>query len=284
MKLKWILNHATSFSWRIVAILVCVGVFLVSYASADENRSPTVGAAGRIEQIILPGSELVGKPIVDGAPIVVRVVNVFPHGDSFRYDIQFHGMEPGEYNLVNWLERKDGGSVSDLPNIDVSVRSLLPPGQVEPNGLESGWIPRMGGYRILMIAAIALWVLGLLALIFAKRKTPMIEVIEEQQVTLADLLQQRIEAASANQMDPRQYAELERMLTAFWRRKLDLESVPTHIALEKIKAHSDAGPLMRQLETWMHSPVRSENVDLGELLKPFRSLPADVAEFENGTI
>ena len=88
---------------------------------ADDNRDPTVGAAGFIEQIILPGSELAGKPIDDRSPIVARVVNVFPHGDSFRYDIQFHGLEPGKYNLSDWLVRKDGSGTEGLPEIAVEI-------------------------------------------------------------------------------------------------------------------------------------------------------------------
>ena len=270
------------FAWQVLlAAGLCVAIaVLTNSVSAEENRSPTVGAAGVIEQVILPGTELIGKPISEGDPIVVRVVNVFPHGDSFRYDIRFHGMEPGEFNLIQWLERKDGSSVAQLPAIDVTIRSLLPPGQIEPNGLESGWIPRMGGYRVLMWGAIGLWGLGLLALIFAKRKKPVLETVHERELTLADLLKTRIEAASENQMDKRQYAELERMLTAFWRKRLGLESESTHVALAKIKEHVEAGPLMRQLETWMHSPDSGRNVDLASLLVPFRSLPADTPGFE----
>ena len=275
------MNLKLNWKWNLLSQAMFVVVILVANdAVALEERSPTVGAAGSIEQIILPGTELTGKPIDEGDPIVVRVLNVFPHGDSFRYDIRFHGMEPGKFNLVDWMERKDDSSKSDLPNVEVTIRSLLPPGQIEPNKLETGWIPRMGGYRFLMIAAIVFWLLGLLALIFAKRKKPVVETVPEEEMTLADLLQQRIEAASENRMDKSQYAELERMLTSFWRRRLGLESEPTHVALAKIKSDEKAGPLMRQIETWMHSPEKSKNVDLATLLDPFKSLPADTPEFE----
>ena len=276
------MNLKTNWKWNLLSQAMFVALILATTnVVAFEERSPTVGAAGSVEQIILPGTELVGKPITEGDPIVVRVLNVFPHGDSFRYDIRFHGMEPGKFNLVDWLERKDGSEKKNLPNVEVTIRSLLPPGQIEPNELETGWIPRMGGYRVLMVAAIVLWFFGLLALIFAKRKKPIVETVPEKEMTLADLLKLRIESASENRMDKSQYAELERMLTAFWRRRLNLESEPPHLALAKIKSDEKAGPLMRQLETWMHSPDSSKDVDLAALLEPFKSIPADAPEFES---
>ncbi len=256
-------------------------VGLVPVTEAEDLRSPTVGAAGHIDQLVLPGPELVGKPLVEGDPIVVRIVDVFPHGDSFRYDIRFHGMEPGKYDLVKWLVRKDGSEVGELPEIPIEIISLLPPGQIQPNELESGWLPRLGGYRNLLIAAVVLWLLVLLSLIFLGRKKPEPAAEPEHQLTLADLLQTRIEAALANRMEPKQYAELERMLFAFWRKRLNLEDQATAVALVTIKQNDEAGPLMNQLERWLHSPHPSKDVNLAELLKPFQNLPADTPGFES---
>ena len=246
---------------------------------AEEERSPTVGTAGFVEQIVLPGTELAGKPLEQGDPIVVRVLRSFPHGDSFRYDIRFHGMEPGKFNLAQWLRRKDGTSADDLPEISVEIMSLLPPGQIEPNELETGWIPSLGGYRNVAFAVGVLWVLVLLGLIFLGRKKKRVADTTAEPVSLADLLQSRIEKAMENQMEPGQYAELERMLFAFWQKRLGLLELPTLDAMVRIKADSDAGPLMRQLEQWMHSPTPRSDVDLPNLLKPFRDLPADTPGF-----
>ena len=246
---------------------------------AEEERSPTVGTAGFVEQIVLPGTELAGKPLEQGDPIVVRVLRSFPHGDSFRYDIRFHGMEPGKFDLAQWLRRKDGTLADDLPEISVEIMSLLPPGQIEPNELETGWIPSLGGYRNVAFAVGGLWVLVLLGLIFLGRKKKQVADTTAEPVSLADLLQSRIEKAMENQMEPGQYAELERMLFAFWQKRLGLLELPTLDAMVRIKADSDAGPLMRQLEQWMHSPTPRSDVDLPNLLKPFRDLPADTRGF-----
>ena len=273
---RWRLGLAWIFAF-------CVSLLMGSTSNlvhAQEERSPTVGAAGHIEQIVLPGTELVGKPLNQGDPIVVRVLKSFPHGDSFRYDLRFHGMEPGKYDLAKWLRRKDGTGTDDLPKISVEVTSLLPPGQIEPNELETGWIPALGGYRNVAIAIATLWGLGLLGLVFLGRKKKQALIQSKKKITLADLLQSRIEKALGNQMKPEQYAELERMLFAFWQKRLGLADLPAHEAMAKIKNDKDAGPLMRQIEQWMHSPKPETNVDLPALLKPFRDLPADTPGFE----
>ena len=265
-----------------IRITFCLVILIGSHplVIAQENRAPTVGAAGRIEQLILPGSQLSGKPLEEGDPIVVRVLQSFPHGDSFRYDIRFYGMEPGKYNLSEWLVRKDASSTADLPAVLVEVQSLLPPGQIEPNELASGWLPRFGGYRRVMVGAAVMWCLILAFLVFSGRKK--IEQAEEPEhpMNLADLLENRLEAAIENRMDPAQYAELERMLFAFWQKRLGLENEPPDKAMALIKQDEGAGPLMKQLEVWLHSPESSQEVDLGSLLKPFRHLPVDTPGFE----
>ena len=267
-------------STRVQTILVLAVIWLYPALTMAQVTDPTVGAAGRIKQIILPGPELVAKPIVSSSPMVVRIVDVFPHGDRFRYDIVFHGLEPGHYNLANWLIRKDGSITEDLPEIIVEIKSLLPPGQIEPNALETGWLPRLGGYRNVMIAVISLWAIILLALIFGGRKKtgPHVETVKI--MTLADLLETRLQAASENRMSKEQYAELERMLFAFWRDRLALESEDVATALNRIHNDTQAGPLMKQLEQWMHSPTREQDIDLATLLIPYRNLPANTPGFD----
>ena len=256
-------------------IMVCT---CTSVLYAEDRLDPTVGAEGFIEQIKLPGPELTGKPIGPDSPMVVRVTNIFPHGDAFRYDIQFHGLEPGNFDLREFLIRKDGSSTEDLPKIPVRVKSLLPPGQIEPNALNQGWLPRLGGYKVLATLAAIAWFAVLLTLIFAGRKPKHKETPTAATLTLADLLKPRLQEAADNKMEPAQYAELERMLFAFWRKRLQLETDSPEAALQKIHTHPESGPLMKQLEQWMHNPARDNAVNLSQLLVPYQNLPADSVE------
>ena len=246
--------------------------------SNSDRRNPTVGASGRISQIVLPGSELEGIPIDPDSPLVVRVLKSFPHGDSFRYDIQFLGMEPGEYDLADWLQRKDGSDRGELPVISVQVESLLPPGQIEPNPLAEGLLPRLGGYSFVAIVAVLFWFAILFCLIFLGRRKPPLVEAEQSPTTFAQLLRPRLEAAVRNEIRPEQYAELERMLFAFWRKRLDLESQPADSAMMEIKNDQTAGPLMRQLESWMHDPKSGRDVELANLLKPYENIPVEAIE------
>jgi hypothetical protein len=61
-------------------------------------------------------------------------------------------------------------------------------------------------------------------------------------------------------------------LVAFWRKRLDLDSLPTNQAIQQIKQHPQAGPLLRQLEEWLHSPTPPPDLDLPRLLEPYRQI------------
>ncbi len=272
------------FAFALFACLFFASIVLAQESgNPKEKRNPSVGAAGLVSQIVLPGSELAAQPLADGSPVVIRITKVFPHGDSFRYDIRFHGLEPGKFNLADWLERKDGSSTEDLPNIEVDIQSLLPSGQIEPNELETGILPRLGGYRNVAIAVAGLWISVLLGLIFLGRRRAAEAAKPIKKVSLAELLKARIEAAMQDRMDSSQYAELERMLFGYWRKRLGLESVSANDALAAIKQDEEAGPLMNHLEQWMHNPSAPRDVDLAELVAPFRDLPADLPEFTHSS-
>src|SRR5438876_7853227 len=77
----------------------------------EDLRATTVGMPARIEQLVLPGSELEVKPLEDRRqPVVLRIVTSYPHGTAFRYDLVYYSLEPGEFDLRDYLRRKDGSS------------------------------------------------------------------------------------------------------------------------------------------------------------------------------
>jgi hypothetical protein len=251
----------------------------LSTSLSAEIPTATVGARGSVKDVIIPGSELIAKPLEGDPAMIVQVVNAIPHGDSFRYELMFSGLEPGDYDLTEWMQRKDGTELGSIEPVTVRIESLLPPGQVVPNELESGWIPQLGGYRNVVAAAVTAWTVVLLLLIFGWRKKPADTADNTVKPrSLADLLNERLQAGFDNEVQPQQYAELERMLFAFWRRKLSLETLTPEAALTKIKQDKDAGPLMIQLEQWLHRPDSSKDVDLAALLEPYRNLKA--SDFE----
>ena len=95
--------------------------------------SATVGMPVSVHDLVLPGGELEVVPPSDATPVIVRLDAVRPHGAHFRYDFSWYGLEPGHYELADFLRRKDGSPAADLPQLTLEVRSLLAPGQVQPH-------------------------------------------------------------------------------------------------------------------------------------------------------
>jgi len=92
----------------------------------DFLATATVGVPVTVSDVILPGSELVAKPIENDPPMIVQVLDSIQHGDSFRYQFRFSGLEPGTYDLGDWLIRKDGTETGELGSVPIEIHSLLP--------------------------------------------------------------------------------------------------------------------------------------------------------------
>lgn len=268
---------------RARALALLAAVALPSFAHAQPETS--VGLSGKIEGLVLPGTELEAKPLEDRkAPVVLRVAAVYPHGTAFRYDLEYFGLEPGTHDLRNYMRRKDGSPTANLPPIPVTVNPVRPAGLVMPNELTIDPGPRLGGYRLLLIVLGALWGLGLVAIIlsffFPRRKRATGPA--ERPVSLADRLRPLVEGAVAGRLGRDELAGLERGLLAYWRKRLRLEGAEPGEAMDALRRHKDAGPLLGKLEEWLHRPGPTGAVDVPALLAPYRDLPPDAVDLSGG--
>ena len=252
---------------------LCIAACFLShaYVLASEEAAPTVGISTRLDQVVLSGTELEVKPLTDrGTPVVVRIVEVYPHGTSFRYDLEYYGLAPGAYDLKDFLRRKDGSSAADLPAIPIEIRSVLPPGQIEPHALTPEKSPPLGGYRRALWVGGVLWVIGLAAILLLGRKSRRQAASAQPPRTLADRLRPLVERAQAGTLTAPERGELERMLLAFWGRRLGLTHLDPSQVLAEMRKHPDAGRLIEQLELWLHRPDTADQVDVTALLAPYR--------------
>ncbi|HIG11447.1 MAG: hypothetical protein ABGY71_04530 [bacterium] len=243
---------------------------------AAAEISVPVGVPHWLREIVFSGSRLKAAPTSLETPLILRIDSVSPHGKAFRYDLEFYGLDPGAYDLANFVQREDGSSSADLAPLFVTITSALPAGQVRPNPVQSGPLPSVGGYRLFLWGAAGAWLLGALLLWLSGRAGTKAAAgaVELAPATLAERLAPLVEEARLGTLSRADRAELELMLIAFWRTRLGLEKTPAAQALERLKDHADAGPLLRQLELWLHSPGAGSEVNLAELLAPYSKLGA----------
>ena len=264
----------------VIVILLAMPPWL-RFADGAEAPVSTVGKSTRIGQLVLPGTEVEVKPIDDRvSPIVIRITDVFPHGSAFRYNLTYYGLEPGKFDLKNYLKRKDGTATADLPPIPVTIEAILPPGQIEPHALVPKVSPRFGSYRARMLLAAIAWSAGLVLILYLTRRkrVEQTDVGSAKPLTLAGRLRPLVEQAVSGQLDTAGQAELERLLIGYWRRKLKLEQNDPALLIITLKNHSEAGPLIRRLESWLHKPGGAPEVDLEVLLKPYQSISAEISD------
>jgi hypothetical protein len=85
-------------------------------------------------------------------------------------------------------------------------------------------------------------------------------------------------AAAEGRLDEGGKAELERLLLAYWRRRLGLEQQKVAQAMPVLREHAEAGVLLRELEAWLHRPGPRPATDVGRLLEPYRNVAASEAD------
>ena len=74
--------------------------------------------------------------------MVVRIVAAYPHGDAYRYDLEYYALEPGTFDLRDYLQREDGSSTGrSCRHCRLTVRRRCHAGQVQPNALSPGRLP-----------------------------------------------------------------------------------------------------------------------------------------------
>lgn len=283
-------NPAYSFKRRCVSLfsfgVVCCCILLTSISVGNDLRIPssTVGLPVELNDVVLPGSEIEPVPISDESPVVIRVDAVYPHGTDHRYDLVVSALEPGIFDLRDYLRRKDGASAGALPLLKFTVESLLPPGQVEPHRPMASRLPWLGGYRLLLIASGILWAGVMAWLLWPRRASNRADESDDDlaPTSFAERLEPLVCKAKSGEASPAELAELERAVVEFWRRRIGFEDVPPTEVVSRLRIHPEAAPLLLQLEDWLHRPEGGKrDVDVSELLTPYADAPAILPDNES---
>jgi hypothetical protein len=270
--------------------LLCLAVWLTPSAPAAApatNGLPSrnIGIEGSIS-VALPKPGYRPRPLSDRTELILRLDGVTPlTNGQHRYDFYYIGLEPGPYNLADYLMRPDGSRPEELGNIRIQVRALLPD---DHNGQLNTHVPRLfpwiGGYRVLLGVIAVIWVGGLAAFIWAGRKKRAVAapVVTTPPPSLAELMRPLVDAAATGKITSEGQARLERLLMGYWREKLNLPDLRMAEALLRLKAHAEAGALLRALERWLHRPGGASPQEVAALLEPYRCIPAPTQLLEGG--
>ncbi len=239
-----------------------------------------VGVPHWSREVVIEGSRLVARPANLDTQVIIRIESVSPHGKALRYDLEYYGLEPGHFNLLDFLQREDGSPVEGVAPITIHVQSHLAPGPVKPAPLDMGPSPDLGGYRLLMGCLGALWIAVSLAWLLHHRKKAAVAtaLTDTPPATIAERLAPLIQRGLKGELPTQDQARLELTLIAIWRQKLGLHELNAAEVLLALKAHEQAGPLLLELERWLHSPESSPRTDIEALLAPYEEL--DGADWE----
>ena len=272
-------------SWLILLPLALAFPAAPTYGSVvqEESQQATaipVGVPRWSRDVVLGGTALKVRPADTETPLIVRIDSISPHGTDLRYDFEYYGLEPGTYNLLDFLQRADGSELGSLPALQLHIESHLPPGQVKPNPITQGDTPDLGGYRQAVWLLGIGWGLGTLAWWLSRRRTAQAgrALADTPPPTLAERLAPLVERGVRGDLPLEDQARLELILIAIWRKRLGIQGLPAAEVLMQLKQHTEAGVLLGELERWLHSPAAADKqtgVDPAQLLAPYRDLSSE---------
>lgn len=266
-----------------------LGVFLLltslSFAATNSTNgtntaSRNIGIEGSVA-IELPRADYKPRPLDDRTELILRIERVTTLAtDRHRYEFFYMGLEPGAYKLADFLIHPDGTRPDELGDLRIQVRAMLPE---DHDGKLNSYVPRLfpfvGGYRAALIVLAVVWVGGIAAFIILSRKKRVVAapVFAPPAPSFAERLRPLVEEAAAGKLSIEGQANLERLIMGYWREKLNLSELRVSEALAKLKAHSEAGELLRALERWLHRPGGATREEVSALLEPYRHLSAPQA-------
>lgn len=256
-----------------VCMFSAVTLLISDSVSAADPAQRGIGLESDVE-ITLDRGDYLPKAMDDRTPLILRLDQVKPAANGkFTYVFHYISFEPGSYKLADYLIHPDGTPATDLGETPIQVSSILPTDfQGELNDFSARPFPRFGGYRMMLGGLATLWLLGLPALIWLgrKKKALITEDVKLPAPSYAERMRPFVEAAAAGDLTLSGQAELERLMTGYWREKIAQPDQRMSEVVGALKAHSEAGALLRALERWLHKPGGASRAEIEELLKPYR--------------
>lgn len=237
------------------------------------QTSAPLGLPTTLTDIYIPGTEVEPIPRTDNKPsLVIRILEIKPAQDGFRYDLQIYGLDPGYHRISKYLRYKNTQQpVTKLKNT-LEITTQLPLETLpKPQPLEQNTPPEQSHYRALLITAAILWTILFLAIIFyKKRKAATQQAVQEP--TTQEKLQTLLLATAHGDLTTDEQAQLERLIIGHYKTQIpEIQNLPPTQALQKLKTHPQTSHLIQKIEQWLHHPnPKITQAEIQPLLNPFQ--------------
>lgn len=216
------------------------------------------------------------------APLWLRLQRL--SGSPVRYEATFAGAVAGTWDLRSLMEHADGSAVTEIGPVPVVIVSTLHEDRSSDLFAAAEYQPVIrGGYRVMFSAAVLIW-LGIPVVVLAvrhARRAPVADAVEPVPImTLADQIRPLVEAAARGTISVADQSRLELLLYHHWRERESLQATSMVQAIQQLRQHPEAGPLLLHLEQWLHAPESRRHAALQtadaivDLLRPYAAPPA----------
>lgn len=241
------------------------------------QSSAPLGLPTTVEDLYIPGSQVEVIPRKNNeSSLVIRILEIKPAAEGFRYNLEIYALDPGKHHIADFLRRVE--DEAPITGLDATFEATtIHPGDLLPKPQDPTPNPpsKLGGYRILLIILGILWALGLLAILFVRKKGRASDTRTTPSLTTAKKIQALVQQAVEGTLDDSDRAQLERLLLGHWKDKVpELHQLAPAEALVKLRENPEASPLVLKLEEWLHapSPGFSES-EITSLLAPYFAEP-----------
>ncbi|MEN8772988.1 MAG: hypothetical protein ABF380_07500 [Akkermansiaceae bacterium] len=247
--------------------------FITSLWSFSQTKAP-LGFPGTLEDLYVPGSKIEIIPRTNNeSSLVIRLLEVKPAADGFRYDLEIYALDPGSHRIADFLRYADNKAPVKDVDATFEVTTIHPldtlPKPSDPEPIEP---EKLGGYKTLIIVLGILWALILVTIIFYRKKQTSDFVAKSPPPTLHEKLQVLVSAASQGELTDHEQANLERLILGHWKEKIpEIGALTPARALVELRIHPEASPLILKLEEWLHAPNKNlSREEILPLLAPYQ--------------
>ena len=262
------------------ATVFLLGCFVPGLSNASKDghlthtpHTSTVGIETALS-VVLPLSGLCPRPVHPRDPLILRIRKQIPlSSGGARYQLLYTGFVPGKHDLSEYLVTGSGlPPAHPLPSIHVSIQSVLPrehDGRLDP--LFPFRLPWRISYRWCMTALWVFWLMILAVLVWMRRprQTEAPPPPPPPTPTLVERLRPLVERAAQGTLDLEGKRRIDMLLLHYWRDALELDDRDIATSIGRPRLHPQAGPLLTQIERWLHSPQPVPLAEIQRVLEPF---------------